>query len=314
MRPIAFASRSLNSHEQNCRISELETLSLVWAVRYFHPYILGHHTVVYTDNSACLSLLNTPCPSGKLAHWAMTVREKDLTLKHHSGKQIVNADALSRNPEELEYSNNKKCSVGVVKSVARSVDHTDVPGDRVDMPSSPNVSELNNDCPGGGAEGVSKVGVGETIGCSGENYDVKLKKSPAAVHELQLKDPDLAVYFSYLEQQVLPDDDSVSKRIVLESKRMEVIDGVLHREDVSDSSRWCVVVPHELRSKLLKEVHSCVFSGHFSEYKVYDHLHRSYWWHGMRSDVRKFCRGCLNCATRKVPGHGISTNASADSH
>ena len=31
---------------------------------------------------------------------------------------------------------------------------------------------------------------------------------------------------------------------------MELIDGVLHREDVSDSSRWCVVVPCELRNDL----------------------------------------------------------------
>ena len=48
---------------------------------------------------------------------------------------------------------------------------------------------------------------------------------------------------------------------------MELIDGVLHREDVSDSSRWCVVVPCELRNDLLKEDHSCVFAYHFSEHK-----------------------------------------------
>ena len=58
---------------------------------------------------------------------------------------------------------------------------------------------------------------------------------------------------------------------------MELIDGVLHREDVSDSSRWRVVVPCELRNDMLKEAHSRVFAGHFSERKVYDRLHRSYW-------------------------------------
>ena len=133
--PIAYASRSLNSHEQNYCISELETLGLVWAVRYFRPYLLGHHTIVYTDHSACLSLLNTPRPSGKLARWAMTVQEMNLTLKHRSGKQNANADVLSRNPlseeaksvgsvntcEELECSNDNMCSVGVVKSVAHSI-------------------------------------------------------------------------------------------------------------------------------------------------------------------------------------------------
>ena len=61
--PIAYASRALNCHEKNYCISELENLGLVWAVRYFHPHLLGHRTIVYTNHSACLSVLNTPCPS-----------------------------------------------------------------------------------------------------------------------------------------------------------------------------------------------------------------------------------------------------------
>ena len=53
--PIAYASRALDCHEQNYGITELETLGLVWAVRYFRPYILGHRTTVYTDHAACTS-------------------------------------------------------------------------------------------------------------------------------------------------------------------------------------------------------------------------------------------------------------------
>lgn len=45
-------------------ITELETLALVWAVKYFRPYILGHRTTVYTDHAACTSLLNSPRLSG----------------------------------------------------------------------------------------------------------------------------------------------------------------------------------------------------------------------------------------------------------
>ena len=96
--PIAYASRTLDPHECNYGISELETLALVWAVRHFRPYILGHHTVVYTDHSACTSLLSNPRPTGKLARWALTIQEMDLEIKHRSGKSNLNADALSRNP------------------------------------------------------------------------------------------------------------------------------------------------------------------------------------------------------------------------
>ena len=98
LHPIAYASRSLHQHEQNYAISELETLGLVWSVKHFRVYLLRHHCTVYTDHAACVSLLNTPKPSAKLARWAMTVQEFDLTIKHRSGKKNQRADALSRNP------------------------------------------------------------------------------------------------------------------------------------------------------------------------------------------------------------------------
>ena len=88
MHPIAYASRSLDPHECNYGITELETLGLVWAVRYFRPYILGHRTTVYTDHAACTSLLNTPRPSGKLARWALTIQEIDLVIKHREGLRM----------------------------------------------------------------------------------------------------------------------------------------------------------------------------------------------------------------------------------
>lgn len=100
--PIAYASRSTDKHERNYGISELETLGLVWAVRHFRPYILGHHCTVYTDHAACLSILNTSKPSGKLARWALTIQEMDLSIKHKAGRSNKNADALSRCSEDKD--------------------------------------------------------------------------------------------------------------------------------------------------------------------------------------------------------------------
>ena len=98
--PIAYASRSLNSHERNYGITELETLGLVWAARLFRPYLLGHKCIVYTDHSTCTSLLSSSHPSAKLARWAMIIQELDLEIKHRSGKSNANADALSRIPPQ----------------------------------------------------------------------------------------------------------------------------------------------------------------------------------------------------------------------
>ena len=98
LHPTTYASRTLDPHERNYGITELETLALVWAVRYFRPYILGHRTIVFTDHAACTSLLNAARPSGKLARWALNLQEMDLVIKHRSGKSNTNADALSCNP------------------------------------------------------------------------------------------------------------------------------------------------------------------------------------------------------------------------
>ena len=55
---------------------------------------------MYTDHSACISVLSSARPSGKLARWALTIQELNLIIKHHAGKLNANADALSCNPCE----------------------------------------------------------------------------------------------------------------------------------------------------------------------------------------------------------------------
>ena len=96
--PVAYASRSLNPHEKNYAISELETLALVWAVKQFRAYILGHKCTVLTDHSTSTSLLNTPHPSAKLDRWAIIIQQMDLHIQYRAGKSNASAHALSRNP------------------------------------------------------------------------------------------------------------------------------------------------------------------------------------------------------------------------
>ena len=53
---------------------------------------------------------------------------------------------------------------------------------------------------------------------------------------------------------VVPEDDRVARRIVLESKQLDVVDGVLWREDPTRPGQLCVV-PTEFRQSLLEEAH-----------------------------------------------------------
>ena len=49
-RSVAFASRTLQAHEKNYGVSEMEALGVVWAVKHFRPYLYGHRCEVITDH------------------------------------------------------------------------------------------------------------------------------------------------------------------------------------------------------------------------------------------------------------------------
>ena len=85
-------------------------------MKIFRAYLLGHHCVVYTDHSACTSLLNAKHPSPKLARWAMAIQEMDLDIRHRAGKGNLVADALSRNPVSKDSSSNSSGQVFQVDS------------------------------------------------------------------------------------------------------------------------------------------------------------------------------------------------------
>ena len=258
--PVAYASRSLQPNEKNYPISELETLAIVWAVKYFRAYLLGHPCTVLTDHAACVSLLNTPRPSAKLARWAMAIQEMDLLIKHRSGKSNAGADALSRYPG------------GVADTNAVVADSADIP--EVDMTGDSELFELSD---------VTKQ---------------KLKD----LSNLQRSCAQLKHMYSYLSEGTLPEEEKLARKIVLESRHFDLLDGVLHHENPHRPGKWCLTVPVSLRSALLEDAHNGLFAGHLGEKRVYDRLRRNYWWQGLRSDVRAHCRSCLTCATRRGVG------------
>ena len=72
VQPIAYASCSLQPHERNYGVTELEAFGALWAVKHFRPYLYRHPCHLFTDLK---SLLNTPHPSGKLAQWGLALQE-----------------------------------------------------------------------------------------------------------------------------------------------------------------------------------------------------------------------------------------------
>ena len=123
-RPIDYASRSLQPHEKNYGVTELEALGVVWAVKHFKHYLYGQECAVYTVHEALKSLLNTPHPSGKLARWGLALQEVNLSIRYRPGRKNANADALSRHPSDHFESPPLETGSTVVVARVNSVVHT----------------------------------------------------------------------------------------------------------------------------------------------------------------------------------------------
>ena len=68
--PVLYASRSLKGAERQYSVTDLEALTVVWAVKTFKSYVMGTHFKVVTDHKALKALVNKASLEGWLACWA----------------------------------------------------------------------------------------------------------------------------------------------------------------------------------------------------------------------------------------------------
>lgn len=96
--PIAYTSRQLRPPEVNYSTTERECLAIVWAIKYFRPYLYGRPFEIHTDSRSLRWLLNVRDPSSRLARWNLQLQEYNFKIIHKPGKTHTNADALSHIP------------------------------------------------------------------------------------------------------------------------------------------------------------------------------------------------------------------------
>ncbi|GFW06072.1 retrovirus-related Pol polyprotein from transposon opus [Trichonephila clavipes] len=80
------------------------------------------------------------------------------------------------------------------------------------------------------------------------------------------------------------------------------VDGYLFRRDkILGESIGQLVIPKWRRTEVLRLAHNSVFSSHMGPKKTIERIKYSFFWEGLRADVKKFCESCKECQlTRSV--------------
>ena len=98
-------------------------------------------------------------------------------------------------------------------------------------------------------------------------------------------DPDFKEAYQACENPVLRDRSQWTEYMIQ--------DGLLFR-----GNQWCIL-KSSMRENLLKEKHSGGLAGDFGHDKKFAQFNGSYYWPGMRTDVKKFVDRCRICQPTK---------------
>ena len=97
--PVTYASRALTETEKRYAQIEKEALAIVFACNKFHQYIYGKKVLVESDHKPLETIFKkqyNECPA-RIQRMKHFTQRYDIEVKYKPGKELLLADALSRN-------------------------------------------------------------------------------------------------------------------------------------------------------------------------------------------------------------------------
>ncbi|UYV77253.1 K02A2.6-like [Cordylochernes scorpioides] len=100
-RPVAYSSRTMTPTEKRYAQIEKEALAITWACERFQDFLLGKRFRIETDHKPLIPLFSTKELSSltpNLQRFRMRMMRFGFEIVHIPGKELLDADALSRQP------------------------------------------------------------------------------------------------------------------------------------------------------------------------------------------------------------------------
>lgn len=98
---VAYYSRQTTADQRCYHSYELETMAVVFALRYFRIYLLGTKFKVVTDCNTLRTTFAKRDLLPRIGRWWLEVQEYTFEIEYRAGTRMAHADALSRNPSPI---------------------------------------------------------------------------------------------------------------------------------------------------------------------------------------------------------------------
>ena len=110
-------------------------------------------------------------------------------------------------------------------------------------------------------------------------------------------------------ERMMTEESNIIKRIQRNNIRekeivqtLEKNNGMAWEEDRVAYIEGRIYVPNnkELREEILKENHDPLDIGHPGQHRMMELLKRTYWWPGLKENIKKYVQDCFKCQQNKV--------------
>lgn len=340
---IAFASKTLNSAQQQYCTTKRELLAVVTFMKHFKHYLLGRNFIIRTDHAPLVWLRNFKEPEGLIARWISIIENYDYELKYRPGRQHRNADGLSRRPKRrCPNSTCQDCYPLNKNKVLGKDNHEESDGKNLvnvtnmnQVHTVLNMSLASSSSPAGHFDKM----VATTIDANPtqEPYWSYLSLiSPLAsvsneeqldtnepnwipvwsqeeLKQMQIEDKSvnfiLQSKLTELERPPLDDTvqtDKVAKALWYQWESLQVKNSILYRRwlDLQGNTIYQLVAPDKIRKTIFENLHSHLSAGHLGRDRTLESIKRRFYWPGAREDVKRWIKSCDLCAQAK-PGPGL---------
>ncbi|MCG8035188.1 MAG: DDE-type integrase/transposase/recombinase [Candidatus Thiodiazotropha taylori] len=301
IRPICYASHILMKAHRNYCTTRKELLAIVKFCRQFRHYLLGRFFLIRTDHNSLVWLMRFKYIEGQLARFIEELSQYNFKILHRKGAEHTNADALSRIRDPLP-----ECDC---YRAGMSVDNLPCGGCDYCRRAHRQWARFNED-----VDDVIPLAVRSI---QANDSDQPLPRTRAILNwvdglsslqlgEAQRNDPSIGLVMHWLEHCYEPTTRELqlcspeTRALWMTRDQLVFQDNVMYyswtyREGLSK----CLVVPKELRDRVLYFCHDSKDSGHLGQTKTLDRLKEKFYWYGMSRDSDIYVKQCTTCNKNK---------------
>ena len=321
-KPIAFGGRGLTEHERNkLGVTELELTGLAHALQKNRVLLNnGCKHIVETDhisNTYIQSLKKAA--SGRLARLYLLISEYNLETKYVPGKRLGGPDCLSRAyedtyvPEKDDEDDeilNEVVVTAVETKTTEIAEETQPPEESIRTVNDPVEDQDPIEEDHLEDKEVIVVTPWEDVTNEASTTDNQrsstLQVETEDIRTEQRKDKDLLLLIQYIEEEKLPEDKDLAKKVVSKSEFYVLTeDGVLGRmvhnskklQDIGPLHET-IVIPVSMQERMVRETHEAL--AHRGAEQVYATLIQRWFFENAFTKIKKYLRNCPTCLRTKI--------------